>query len=39
MEEMRVAYNILFGKSDGKRLLGRPSSVWKDIRIYLREMR
>jgi hypothetical protein len=28
MEEMRYAYKILIGKSEGKRPLGRPKSRW-----------
>jgi hypothetical protein len=28
MEEMRNAYNILVGKPEGKRRLGRPKSGW-----------
>jgi hypothetical protein len=28
MEEMRKAYNILVGKSEGKRPLGRPKRRW-----------
>jgi hypothetical protein len=34
MGEMITAYNILVGKPEGKRPLGRPRSRWKDnIRI------
>jgi hypothetical protein len=37
--EIRNAYNILVGKSEGKRLLGRPRHRWEDnIRMYLREI-
>jgi hypothetical protein len=32
-------YNILIGKSKGKRPLGRPKRRWKDIIMDLREMR
>jgi hypothetical protein len=36
--EMRSAYKILIGKSEGKRLLGRPKRRWEDnIRMDLRE--
>jgi hypothetical protein len=39
MREMRNAYNILVGKHEGKRPLGRPRRRWKDtIRINLREI-
>jgi len=39
MEEMRNAYNILVGKSEGKRRLGRPRRRWEDnIRIVLMEL-
>jgi hypothetical protein len=31
-------YAILFGKSEGKRSLGRPRCRWKDIRMDLREV-
>jgi hypothetical protein len=31
MEEMRNAYNILFGKHEGKRPLGRPRRRWEVI--------
>jgi hypothetical protein len=35
---MRNAYNILCGKREGKRLLGRPRRKWEDnIRMELRE--
>jgi hypothetical protein len=38
MGEMRNAYNILVGKSEGKRPLGRPRSRWdSNIRTGLRE--
>jgi hypothetical protein len=35
--EMGIEYNILVGKPEGKRLFGRPSHRWKDIKIYLRQ--
>jgi hypothetical protein len=36
MGEIRNAYNILFGKPEGKRPLGRPRRRWKDnFKIYL----
>jgi hypothetical protein len=36
---MRNAYNILGGKPQGKRTLGRSRSRWEDnIKIYLREI-
>jgi len=36
MEEMRNAYNILVGKPEGKRPLGRLKRTWEDnIRIDL----
>jgi hypothetical protein len=39
MGEMGNAYNILVGKSVGKRPLGRPRRRWEDnIRMELREM-
>jgi hypothetical protein len=38
MGEMSIAYNILVGKPEGKRLLGRLRHRWEDnIRINLRE--
>jgi hypothetical protein len=39
MGEMRIMYTILVGKPDGKTPLGRPRRGWKDIKIYLREIR
>jgi hypothetical protein len=37
--EIRNAYNILVGKSEGKRPLGRPKRRWKfNIRTDLREL-
>jgi hypothetical protein len=39
MDEMRNAQNVLVGKSEWKRPLGRPSCGWEDtIRIDLREV-
>jgi hypothetical protein len=39
MGEMRNAYNILIGKPEGKRSLGRPRRRWEDnIRMDVREM-
>jgi hypothetical protein len=39
MRKMRNAYNILIEKSEGKRLLGRPSHRWDtNIRLDLGEM-
>jgi hypothetical protein len=37
MGEMKSAYNVLVGKPEGKRPLGRPRHKWK-IRMKLREM-
>jgi hypothetical protein len=37
--EVKNAYKILIGKSEGKRPLGRPRRRWEDnIKIDLREM-
>jgi hypothetical protein len=39
MGEKRNAYNILVGKSEGKRPLRRPRHRWEDnIRMYHREI-
>jgi len=39
MGDMRNAYNILFGKPNEKRPLGRPRHRWEgSINIYPREM-
>jgi hypothetical protein len=39
MREMRNAYNILVGKPEGKRLLGRPGHRWEgNIRMDVREI-
>jgi len=36
MGEIRNAYKILVGKSEGKRPRGRPRRRWEDIRMDLR---
>jgi hypothetical protein len=37
--EVRGAYNILVGRPEGRRQLGRPRRRWEDnIRMYLREI-
>jgi hypothetical protein len=38
MREMRYAYNILFGKPEGKRPLRRPRHRWEDNRMDLRKI-
>jgi hypothetical protein len=39
MKEVRVAYNILVGKPEGRRPLGRPRHRWEDnIKLDLREI-
>jgi hypothetical protein len=39
MGEVRGVYNILVGRSEGRRPLGRPKRRWKDnIRMDLREI-
>jgi hypothetical protein len=39
MGEVRGAYNILVGKPEGRRPLGRPRRRWEDnIKMDLREM-
>jgi hypothetical protein len=39
MEERRGVYRILVGKSEGKRLLGRPRRRWEDnIKMNLQEV-
>jgi hypothetical protein len=39
MGEVRNAYKVLVGKSEGKRPLGRPLHRWEDnIRMDLREV-
>jgi hypothetical protein len=38
MGEVRGAYNILVGRPEGRRPLGRPRRRWEDnIKMYLRE--
>jgi hypothetical protein len=40
MGEIKNAYKIFVGKTEGKRPLGRPSCRWEDnIRIDVREIR
>ena len=40
MGEMRSAYMVLVGKSEGKRLVGRPRLRWKnDFEMYLQELK
>jgi hypothetical protein len=40
MGKMMNANNILFGKHEGKRPLGRPQYRWEDnVRMYLKEIR
>jgi hypothetical protein len=36
--EVRGAYNILVGRSEGRRPLGRPRRKWEDIKMDLREI-
>ena len=39
MGEMRGAYRILMGKSEGNRSLGRPRHKWEyNVKIYLQEV-
>jgi hypothetical protein len=39
MGEVRGAYNILVGRPEGRRLLGRPRRKWEDnIKMDLREI-
>jgi hypothetical protein len=39
MGEKRGVYRVLVGKSEGKRLLGRPRHKWEDnIKMYLQEV-
>jgi hypothetical protein len=39
MREVRDAYNILVGRPEGRRLLGRPRRRWEDnIKVDLREI-
>jgi hypothetical protein len=40
MNEMRNAFDVLVGKHEGKKPLGRPRRRWEDnIRMDLREIR
>lgn len=40
MKDMRTAHDILFGKSEGKKLLGRHEHGQKyDIKVYLKEVK
>jgi hypothetical protein len=39
MGDIRNSYNILIGKCEGKRPLGKPRRRWEEnIKIYLREI-
>jgi hypothetical protein len=38
MREVRGAYNILVGRPEGRRPLGRPGRRWEDIKMDLREI-
>jgi hypothetical protein len=38
MGEVSGAYNILVGRPEGKRPLGRPRRRWEDIKMDLREI-
>jgi hypothetical protein len=38
MGEVRGAYNILIGRPEGRRPLGRPRRRWEDIKMDLREI-
>jgi ribosome biogenesis protein Nip4 len=39
MAEVRGTYNILVGRPEGRRRLGRPRHRWEDnIKMYLREI-
>jgi hypothetical protein len=39
MGEMRIMYNVLVGRPEGKRSLGRPRCRWEDnIRMDVREI-
>jgi hypothetical protein len=38
MGEVKGAYNILVGRTEGRRPLGRPKRRWEDITMDLREM-
>jgi hypothetical protein len=39
MGEVRGAYNILIGRPEGRRPLGRPRRRWENIKMDLREIR
>jgi hypothetical protein len=39
MGEVRGAYNILVGRPEGRRPLGRPRRRWEDIKMDFREIR
>jgi hypothetical protein len=39
MGEVRGAYNILVGRPEGRRPLGRPRRRWEDIKMDHREIR
>jgi hypothetical protein len=39
MGQVRGAYNILVGRPEGRRPLGRPRRRWEDIKMDLREIR
>jgi hypothetical protein len=34
MGDMRNVYNILVGKPEGKKLLGRPGRRWEDVNCF-----
>jgi hypothetical protein len=38
MGKVRGAYNILVGRREGRRPLGRPRRKWEDIKMDLREI-
>jgi hypothetical protein len=38
MGEVRSAYNILVGRPEGRRPLGRPGRRWENIKMDLREI-
>jgi hypothetical protein len=38
MGEVRAAYNILVGRPEGRRPLGRPRRRWDNIKMDLREI-
>jgi hypothetical protein len=39
MAQMKNVYKTVVGKTERKRLLGRPRNRWEDITLNLREMR